>query len=150
MVGLDNHVDKYFILVVVIMLCSLCGFALGVFFASVFPSLPVALMVTSIAVMPLMLFSGLFVNQGSIPNYLDWMKYLSPMKYGFEALVKNEFRGLTIIGPNDRPLDGQTVINLLGLGRASEYALLFFTPDYDWNGFGFDGYCILCIEKNYG
>lgn len=96
MAGLQPLADKFFILVGILMTTSVCGFSLGIFFASLFESLPVALAVTPLILLPLMLFSGLFVNQGSIPVYFDWIKYLSPMKYGFEALFKNEFTGLVL------------------------------------------------------
>jgi hypothetical protein len=36
-------------------------------------------------------------NTDSIPVYLDWIKYLSPMKYAFEAYCLNEFTGLQLI-----------------------------------------------------
>lgn len=45
--------------------------------------------------LPLMLFSGFFLNSDSIPPYFEWISYLSPIKYGFTALAKNEFPGLT-------------------------------------------------------
>jgi hypothetical protein len=48
-------------------------------------------------ILPLMIFSGFFINTDSIPVYLDWIKYLSPMKYAFEAYCLNEFTGLQLI-----------------------------------------------------
>ena len=88
MTGLQPLAGKYFIACAAVILCALCGFMMGIFFASIFSSLPIALAVTPLVLLPLMLFSGLFVNQGAIPVSLDWVKYLSPMKYGFEALVR--------------------------------------------------------------
>jgi ATP-binding cassette subfamily G (WHITE) protein 1 len=116
MAGLQNDAGKFLILNALVVLTSLSGFALGIFFASVFSSLPIALAVTPTILIPLMLFSGLFINQGAIPSYLDWIKYISPMKYGFEGMTKNEFKGLQIIGPDNSSVTGEEVINLLGLG----------------------------------
>jgi hypothetical protein len=42
------------------------------------------------------LFSGFFVNSNGIPVWFDWIKYLSPMKYSYEALMKNEYSGLEL------------------------------------------------------
>lgn len=129
MCGLQPDAGKYFILVGIIMLCSVAGFSLGIFFASVFPSLPIALAATPLVLLPLMLFSGIFVNQDSIPGYFNWIKYLSPMKYGFEALAKNEFTGLImpsgshillyysyLAGTDGKDLHGDTILNQLGIG----------------------------------
>ena len=46
--------------------------------------------------LPLMVFSGFFVNSGSIPPYFWWIQWISPMKYGFTAVAINEFSGLAI------------------------------------------------------
>ncbi|KAJ1539165.1 ATP-binding cassette sub- G member 1, partial [Cladochytrium tenue] len=67
---------------------SCCGFTLGVAIASSTDSLETSLALAPLILLPLMLFSGLFVNNGSIPVYFD---------YAFEALMKNEYTGLTIV-----------------------------------------------------
>jgi ABC-type multidrug transport system permease subunit len=41
--------------------------------------------------MPIMLFSGFLSNVDSYPKWIAWIQYLSPIRYGFEALVRNEF-----------------------------------------------------------
>jgi hypothetical protein len=46
--------------------------------------------------LPLMVFSGFFINIDSIPVWFSWIQYLSPMRYGFVALAQNELSGLDI------------------------------------------------------
>ena len=41
--------------------------------------------------MPIMLFGGQFANSGSLQAWISWFQYVSPLRYGFEALVINEF-----------------------------------------------------------
>ncbi|KAJ3191563.1 ATP-binding cassette sub- G member 1 [Irineochytrium annulatum] len=72
--------------------------------------------------MPLMLFAGVFVQSASIPKWIGWLQYLSPIKYGFEALAKNEFTGLmfpmAVNTVTNAPLayfQGETEISALGL-----------------------------------
>jgi hypothetical protein len=36
---------------------------------------------------------GYLVNPTSIPAWLRWLRYLSPLSFAFEALFGNEFRG---------------------------------------------------------
>mmetsp|Transcript_11457 Transcript_11457/g.34275 ORF Transcript_11457/g.34275 Transcript_11457/m.34275 type:complete len:278 (+) Transcript_11457:770-1603(+) len=40
-----------------------------------------------------LMFSGYFLNESSIPVFLRWFKYLSFVRYAFQALAVNEFRG---------------------------------------------------------
>ncbi|KAJ3355568.1 ATP-binding cassette sub- G member 1 [Entophlyctis luteolus] len=95
---------------------SCSGFSLGIAVASMFESLEAALGAMPLILMPLMLFSGLFINNGSIPAYFDWIKYISPMKYGYEAMAKNEYTGLTIAcrGGNNTAIDGSLCLDDLG------------------------------------
>jgi len=95
LIGYNPQADHFIIYIVVVVLISNCGVALGIFIASVIPDLQVALLVAPLVLLPVMLFGGLFVNNSGIPAYFDWIKYISPVKYGFEALAKNEFYGLT-------------------------------------------------------
>ncbi len=37
------------------------------------------------------MFGGFFVNLQSFPVWIDWMKYVSPFSYFFEAMARNEF-----------------------------------------------------------
>ncbi|KAI8905796.1 ABC-2 type transporter-domain-containing protein [Entophlyctis helioformis] len=106
MVGLNPDFGKFLILCAYNVLANFVGFALGVCLACGFEVLEVALIVTPMILLPLMLFSGFFVNNDSIPVFLDWIKWLSPIKYAFEGMVKNEFEGT---------LYGDRVIQSLGL-----------------------------------
>ena len=39
-----------------------------------------AMTVMPVFMLPLMIFSGFFVNSGTIPPYFNWISYISPMK----------------------------------------------------------------------
>ena len=45
-------------------------------------------------IIPLMLFGGLFLNNGSVPDYLIWVRYISWFYYANEALTINQWIGL--------------------------------------------------------
>ncbi|KAL7748177.1 hypothetical protein RI367_006361 [Sorochytrium milnesiophthora] len=94
MVGFYADAGNFFTYVVIAIALAGCGTAIGTLAACAFDQLGVALAIVPMILTPLMLFSGLFSNSGSIPPALDWIKYLSPMKYGFTAMFKNEFQAL--------------------------------------------------------
>jgi ABC-type multidrug transport system permease subunit len=72
------------------------GESIGVFVASLFSDIAVALQVLPVTLMPLMIFSGILVNSDSIPVYFNWISYIAPMKYGYRALALNEFSGILL------------------------------------------------------
>ncbi|KAJ3313222.1 ATP-binding cassette sub- G member 1 [Blyttiomyces sp. JEL0837] len=118
MVGLQARPEKYFLFCVFCILSSCSGFSLGIAIACVFEDLETALSSAPLILMPLMLFSGLFVNNGAIPVYFDWIKYISPMHYAYEGLVKNEYTGLSITCAASFPeveTDGSVCISLNGM-----------------------------------
>ena len=43
-------------------------------------------------IMPMMLFAGFLGNREEIWIGLRWIEYLSPFKFGFNALIHNEFK----------------------------------------------------------
>ena len=115
MVGLNtNEWYKLPTMFITLILLASCGQSMGIFFASVFKELTVALAVTPVAIIPLMIFSGLFVNNNSIPVYFDWIKYISPIKWGFEALVKNEYTDLTLTNEEGIAVGGDQMIKDAG------------------------------------
>ena len=50
-----------------------------------------AVSLAGIIMMPLILFGGQFANSGDIQAWISWFQYISPVRYGFEAIVRNEF-----------------------------------------------------------
>eukprot|EP00128_Syssomonas_multiformis_P002226 Colp12_sorted_trinity150504_noHs@14765 len=97
MVGFQNTARNFFLMAIVNILLNCAGSSIGILAASVWSDLAVALAVLPMILLPLMIFSGFFVNTETIPPYFDWIKWLSPMKYGFVALSKIEFPGLTFV-----------------------------------------------------
>lgn len=41
--------------------------------------------------MPMSIFAGFFANTNTYPVWIGWMQYLSPLRFGMEALLINEF-----------------------------------------------------------
>jgi ATP-binding cassette subfamily G (WHITE) protein 1 len=127
-VGLQLSAAKFLILMLGAVLISNCGAAIGFWAAATFSNLSVALASIPLIIIPLMIFSGLFVNLATLPVWIRWFQWLSPIKYGFVAFMKNEFDGLTIgckdtDGPTCRPLAGDMVIDSYGFSDKGSIAV---------------------------
>lgn len=46
-----------------------------------------------------MLFGGFYVNIDSIPVWIRWFRYLSPIQWGFVGLASNQFSGALVVQP---------------------------------------------------
>jgi ATP-binding cassette subfamily G (WHITE) protein 1 len=143
LVGYQDVASKYVLMVFIMVILENCGTALGIFVASFFEDIAVALAVVPMFLMPLMIFSGFFVNAATSPAFLQWIKYISPMKYAFVALVKNEFSdlqlhctesqmtpipitkpdGSTTLMPYCARTNGEQVISLLGFDSEGSIAV---------------------------
>ena len=51
------------------------------------------------------MFGGYYANSGSYPNWISWFQYLSPTRYGLEALVRNEFSEINFLEGFPNPLE---------------------------------------------
>jgi ABC-type multidrug transport system permease subunit len=83
------------------------------------------------AIAPLLLiffliFGGFYINNDSIPVYFIWMKYWSFIRYGYEALVVNEFDGVTFTGPMNSVLPGSQIIAQFGMDVDMKVVKMWF------------------------
>ena len=85
---------KYITFIGIIELGSLCGLSIGITIATIAKNVSIALQFAPFCIIPLILFSGLFINTSSIPAYFTWIQYLSPIRYIYQEVYKNEFKGL--------------------------------------------------------
>ena len=85
---------KYITFIGIIELGSLCGLSIGIAIATIAKNVSIALQFAPFCIVPLILFSGLFINSSSIPPYFIWIQYLSPIRYIYQEVYKNEFKGL--------------------------------------------------------
>ena len=70
------------------------GYAL--ILGTIFSDKQLAVTLTPVLIIPFMLFAGFFVNQENIPKWLIEFQYLSIFKYGYQALMLNEYEGLVL------------------------------------------------------
>jgi ABC-type multidrug transport system permease subunit len=117
MIDLNNDPIKYLICCAGIILSANSAVAFGGLISAIAPSVNVALAIAGPILVPLMIFSGFFLNNDSVPDYFIWLQYLSWLGYTNEILVVNQWEGVDSIecGANATRCfnNGQDVIDSL-------------------------------------
>nr|QNH67903.1 ATP-binding cassette transporter subfamily G-like protein 4 [Brachionus rotundiformis] len=128
MAGLNNDGLKFALCVLTIILVANSAVSFGSFISAAAPSVNAALALSAPLLVPLMIFSGFFLNNSTVPSYFIWIKYLSWLNYANEILIVNQWDGVTnIYCPANSTRcfrNGDDVINALGM-KKDNFALDF-------------------------
>jgi len=89
MVSLSSTPSQFFIFYLITFLIGLAGNSLGLLLGSVITDAKSVAGATPMLLIPFVLFSGFFKNRGNLPDWIGWIEYISPLKYGFNAFVLN-------------------------------------------------------------
>ncbi|GJP76866.1 hypothetical protein CLOP_g7316 [Closterium sp. NIES-67] len=104
--------SKFFLFLVISMLEFTAMNGLGIVIGSIAPTPQIALAMGPLFTVVLMLFGGFYVNLDSIPVWIRWVRYLSPIQWGFVGLAVNQFSGLTFSCSPACPSGDQILQNL--------------------------------------
>jgi len=104
----------------ILILESFTSQALGLAVGAMAPSTDVAMALGPMVMVIFIVFGGYYVNEETIPKVLRWLPSCSLIKWAFQALSINDFKGLTFEAskPTDAA-DGDTVLTRLGFGGCS-------------------------------
>ncbi|XP_022079982.1 protein white-like [Acanthaster planci] len=91
MIGLYPAAVNFFTACLVICLSTGTAISFAYFLSSVSRTVSMALAIAPPFAFAFMLLGGLFINVGDIPVWLGWFSYLSWFRFGFEALLINEW-----------------------------------------------------------
>lgn len=122
--GLRNDgAEHFFIFLAGFLLHCLCAQSLGYAVGTLFSRVSEAMATINILVMPFILFSGTLINDDSMPRWLHWIKYISPIKYINEIVCLNEFENnpdITYGGGGEEVIDNLN----LEIGKKNGFIVL--------------------------
>jgi len=90
-VGLNPTAGHFFVFLLTLILIYNASSGYSLIISASFANKQVAVTLTPVLIVPFMLFAGFFVASSSIPYFLREFEYLSIFKYGYQALMRNEF-----------------------------------------------------------
>ncbi|CAO3663470.1 unnamed protein product [Rhizopus stolonifer] len=96
MVGLNPSLHVFAKFLLVLVLFNLAAAGLCMCFATGIKNLSVANLMANLAILFSMLFGGFLLNKDHIPPILSWLQHLSFFNYGYEALIVNELKDITL------------------------------------------------------
>lgn len=90
-VGLTPRAGNFFAFLLTLILIYNCASGYSLIISATFSNKQVAVTLTPVLIVPFMLFAGYYVASKDIPYWLREFEYLSIYKYGYQALMHNEF-----------------------------------------------------------
>jgi ABC-type multidrug transport system permease subunit len=90
-VGTTITASQFFLFYCTLALVVQTAASFGYFLSSLFQKAETAQQLSGVIMMPIMLFGGQFANSKNIQAWISWFQYISPIRYGLEALATNEF-----------------------------------------------------------
>ncbi|KAI0943006.1 hypothetical protein AcW1_002753 [Taiwanofungus camphoratus] len=94
LVGLQRSAGQFFIFLLIVYTMTLTMKAWFRAIAAFFKSAPPAQAIGGISTLVLVLYTGYAIPQPYMIGALRWITYINPLRYGFEAMMANEFRTL--------------------------------------------------------
>ena len=111
MIGFQSSAGHFFVFYLTTLLMTLLSMSMGVMLGSAFSNAEVAVSLAPMAIIPLMLFGGFYVNLETSPVWISWIQYISVFKWAYQPLLINEFLGLTLTClPDEYVYAGTTAI----------------------------------------
>merc|ERR1719282_848131 len=114
MIPFNEEFERFAICVGISELLTQTVVSFGYLISCAASSVNMALAIGPTLLIPLMLFGGLFLNNSTIPVYLNWLKYVSWFMYSNEALLVNQWRGVEDIKSCSQINGQQVCTNITG------------------------------------
>lgn len=90
-IGYRDSAEAFIIFLCTLVLIYNASSGYSLIISASFSDKQLAVTLTPVLIIPFMLFAGFFVSSDNIPVFLKEFEYLSIFKYGYEALMHNQF-----------------------------------------------------------
>ena len=120
-IGLNPGFSNFVVFLLVLGLNRFAAEGIGMFASSLMPTVETAQAICPVFLILFLLFGGFYINQETMPDGAEWVKYTSLFYWGFTALSRNEFSGETF-SCNFTPncvFTGEQQLQLLGFNEYS-------------------------------
>ncbi|KAL8740577.1 MAG: hypothetical protein Q9190_006742 [Brigantiaea leucoxantha] len=117
MTGLVASWPEFLKFILILILFNLAAAAICLFIGIVFRDGGVANLIGSLVMLFSLLFAGLLLNHDAIPKAALWLQTLSIFHYGFEGLIVNEVKYLTLVDHKyglDIEVPGASILSAFG------------------------------------
>lgn len=115
--------QKFIVFAVITILIANVGTGLGIMAAALFEDVKIAQAVIPMLLLPLMIFSGLFINISNLPAYFTWIKWISPIKYGYAAFMQNAYQGWSYVSDSGLVVTGDSIIREGGFDEGGSWSM---------------------------
>jgi len=95
-IGLQPEPGKFFITLVLMILCNLCATGLALMVSAICKTTDMSVTVLPLALEVSRLFGGFYLSPADLPDYFSWLDALSYVKYAYVGSSLNELQGLTL------------------------------------------------------
>lgn len=86
MTSQPTDLERVLMFICICILTALVAQSLGLLIGAAM-SVETGVYLGPITTIPIILFSGFFVNLNAIPDYISWLTYISYVRYGFEGVM---------------------------------------------------------------
>lgn len=123
--GLQRTARKFATFLGISALNSVASSALGLLVGALAPSTDAALALFPPIIVLMIIFNGANISDESTPKLIKWLPKLSLVRWGFEGLAVNEFKGLTFQaahrqrGPPRARFTGDDALDRLSFGQST-------------------------------
>jgi ABC-type multidrug transport system permease subunit len=100
------------------------GVCIAYFIASAVPSLEAATVLVPVYVATCMFFGGLFIVYDKILKGWEWYAYTTFLRYGWTALMVNQFKGIAPESAGLIPANGFAILKFYGISDENEWVNL--------------------------
>ena len=115
----------------VLSLLNVCASAMCITISTICPTFGLAALVSTLYLLFLMAFGGVYIRMDSMPESLHWLRYVSFFSSAFELLMVNEINGRTVLF-NPVDANGQHQYSVPQTGRTFLYNMGLVPTEAQW------------------